>query len=233
MNFQHHLCPCSLFLSLLLAIVLGSCQQTAEKDSRESKANQHMHESDFDELINRFESPNREEWQKPDEVINKLEIAGGETIADIGAGSGYFSFRLAERGVKVIAKDVDERFIDYIKQKKITLNDTLVHPHLVKYDDPLMKTNEVDAVIIVNTYHHIENRIDYFKKVLSGIKAGGSLLVVDFKKEESPHGPPVEMRLSGLEVIKELQKVGFSKTIIETKTLEEQYIIKASKAEEI
>lgn len=222
----------SCFFLLFLALNF-SCQDTKKKNNSDKSANQHMHKSDFDELAARFESPEREGWQQPDEVIKRLEISGGETIADIGAGTGYFSFRIAERGAKVIAKDVDERFIDFIRKKKAELNDSLVQPQLVKYDDPLFTENEVDAVIIVNTYHHIENRIDYFRKVFKGIRPGGTLLVVDFKKEETAHGPPVEMRLAGFQVIKELQRLGFSKTIIYANTLKEQYIITAKKAEEI
>src|SRR5690606_29678009 len=98
--------------------------------------------------------------------------------------------------------------------------------------DPFLEADEVDAVIIVNTYHHIENHFEYFRKVLKGLKPGGTLLIVDFKKEETPHGSPIEMRISGLDVIKKLQGVGFSKIIIETTTLEEQYVITATKAEE-
>lgn len=220
------------FLSLLLTSTFLSCQPSSKEKKHNSDANQYMNQSDFTELVERFESPDREAWQKPHEVIDKLEPLFGKTIADIGAGSGYFSFRLAERGAKVIAKDIDEQFIELIKKKKVEFNDSLVQPHLVKHDDPLLEADEVDAVIIVNTYHHIDNQFEYFRKVLKGLKPGGTLLIVDFKKEETPHGPPIEMRISGLDVIKKLQRVGFSKTIIETTTLEEQYIITATKAEE-
>lgn len=220
------------FLSILLVTTFLSCQPSSKENKHNANANQYMHQSNFSELVERFESPDREAWQKPHEVIDKLEPLFGKTIADIGAGSGYFSFRLAERGAKVIAKDIDEQFIELINQKKVELNDSLVQPHLVKYDDPFLEADEVDAVIIVNTYHHIDNHFEYFRKVLKGLKPGGTLLIVDFKKEETPHGPPIEMRISGLDVIKKLQGVGFSKTIIETTTLEEQYIITATKAEE-
>src|SRR5262250_2336948 len=69
----------------------------------ESAANKHMHEMRFEDLVARFEDPARKEWQKPDEVIAGLGPLSGKTVADIGAGTGYFSFPTAARGAKVIA----------------------------------------------------------------------------------------------------------------------------------
>jgi len=226
--------PCSsprllLYFAATVLIFSSACGNQKSEDKNHS-ANSHMNQSDFEALVQRFESPEREKWQKPEIVLKKMGDLKGKAIADLGAGTGYFSFRMSEKGAKVIAKDLDERFIQWIEQKALRLNDSFVKPQLVPYDDPLLEEKSMDAVLIVNTYHHIENRLDYFKKVYRGLKPGGFLLVVDFKKQESKHGPPVKMRLKGLKVIKELQKCGFSKTIIETELLPEQYLIKASKA---
>jgi len=216
---------------LLLLFALAcfiSCNNTTNKNpNHPHAANEHMHHSSFEDLVSRFEDPSREEWQKPHLVIDKLCDFEGKTIAVLGAGTGYFSWRLAQKGANVLALDVDSRFLSHI-QGKAYKN---VITRKIPYDDPSLTKEEVDGVIIIDTYHHIEDRIVYFNKVLMGIKEGGKLLVVDFKKEETPNGPPIEIRLSGFEVIKELQKAGFSKVIIDTSSLPFQYIITAKKAE--
>ncbi len=218
------------FFFLASSCNYSSEQKNAKGNHSTQSANHHMHKRPFIELIKNFEDPERELWQKPQKLIESLGNLSGKTIADIGAGTGYFSFRLAEAGASVWALDVDDRFLKYIKNKKVELNDSLVLPKKIPYDDPLLDSSSVDIVLIVDTYHHIEEREKYFKKVLKGLKAGGKLMVVDFKKEETTHGPPLEMRISGLKVLKELQQAGFSKAIIDVNTLPQQYIVTAKKA---
>ncbi len=209
-----------------IVMVFVACgNSTHEK----GKANHHMHKSSFEELTQKFEDPEREIWQKPDLVLAKLRDVTGKTVADIGAGTGYFSRRLAQKGASVIALDVDEQFLDYIDSHS---HDSLnIFTRKVLFDSPQLDSAEVDAVIVVNTYHHIENRHNYFRDVWRGMKAGGQLMIVDFKKKDTPHGPPTEMRIEGFEVLRELQNAGFVKVIIDVKTLDYQYIILAKKYE--
>lgn len=192
-------------------------------------ANAHMHQSSFDDLVARFEGEDRATWQHPAQVIALLGDIEGQSIIDIGAGTGYFSFRLAEKGAQVIAADVDERFLNYIKDKKSRSGDTLVTPTLVEYDDPLLGDSSIDHAIIVDTYHHIEDRVLYFNKVLKGLKESGTLMVVDFKKVETAHGPPVHIRISQEDVANELRQAGFKEIEINSILLEEQYIIVATR----
>ena len=198
---------------------------THEKD----KVNDQMHKSSFEELVKQFEDPERVQWQKPDLVLEKLGDIKGKKIADIGAGTGYFSKRLAQKGASVLALDVDEQFLNYIDANSQDSLDIVTRK--VDFDSPKLDSAEVDAIIIVDTYHHIENRYEYFRDVWRGMKAGGELLIVDFKKKDTPHGPPTEMRIEGLEVMRELQKAGFVKVVIDVKTLDYQYIILAKKYE--
>lgn len=218
------------FLLLGIGCNYSSEHSKTEKKHSKQAANQHMHKRSFGDLVKTFENRDRIEWQKPQQITESLGNLEGKTIADIGAGTGYFSFRLAEAGAKVLALDVDDRFLKYIKNKKIELGDSLIQTRKVPYDDPQLDSNSVDMVIIVDTYHHIENREKYFAKVLYGLKEGGQLIVIDFKKEETPHGPPLEMRVSGLDVLKELQQAGYSKTIIDVSSLPFQYKVVAKKA---
>lgn len=195
------------------------------------EADGHMHQFDFDKLVSHFEDPERDKWQKPELVIEKIEaIFGGKnslrdkTIADIGAGSGYFAFRLAKRAKRVIAIDIDQRFIDYMNSK----NDSLklpVETRLVEPDDPKLSPGESDLVMLVDTYHHIKNRPQYFRNIREKLNNPGALVIVDFKKEELSFGPPLKMKLAPSTVAMELVEAGFETIQIDENTLPYQYII--------
>lgn len=194
-------------------------------------ANAHMHQMNFEDLVQRFESEERAAYQKPEEVVQYLGELQGMTIMEIGAGTGYFSFRLVDAGAKIIAADVDERFQAYIKNKRdsLAISDKQLALRQVPYDDPKLEEEEVDMVLVVNTYHHIEAREKYFKNVLKGLKDGGRLVVIDFFKKDTPVGPPVEMKLSSDEVKSELSIAGFNSFEINEELLPYQYIVTARK----
>lgn len=191
-------------------------------------ANEHMNKTSFEDLVKSFEDPERIKTQKPDEVIASLGDIKGKTIMDIGAGTGYFAFRMVNKGAKVIAADVDERFQKYIANKRDSLKipSSNLETRLVKYEDCLLKDSEADIVIIVDTYHHIENRVDYFKKVKKGLKPDGSLLVLEYKKMDAPiPSPPLAMKLEPLTIEKELKEAGFTKFTLDNKIMPYQYTI--------
>ena len=188
-----------------------------------------MHQSDFDELVERFDDPARQEWQRIPEVIELLGGLSGETVADIGAGTGYFAFPMAEKANQVIAIDIDQRFLDLIDKRAAERTVTNVHTRLVSEDNPQLAAEEVNTAIIVNTYHHIHDREAYFAKVKAGLKSGGRLVVIDFALKETPHGPPVEMRIGPDVVSKELTAAGFSIDRVEEELLPYQYILIATR----
>lgn len=196
--------------------------------AEESGANQFMHQADFNTLVARFEDPSRAEWQKPAKLIADLEPLKGKTVADIGAGTGYFAFPVAQQAARVIAIDIDRRFLDYINHKKqaqqIGAN---IETRVTAPDSSGLKPREADMVLIVDTYHHIEKRIDYLKKLKPCLRKGGELVIVEFKKEKTPPGPPVELRLGEEQVELELKSAGFAIISSDTEMLPYQYIIKA------
>ena len=195
--------------------------------NRHGSANEHMHKSSVGELIERFESPERDEYQKPDAVLDYLGDISAKTIMDIGAGSGYFSVKLAEMGANVIAADVEEGFLNYI-EKRILENDLQnIELRKIPYDSPGLQNEEADMVFLVNTYHHIENRSDYFSKVKSGTKEDGELIIIDFFKTETPVGPPVDHKIAIDVIIAELKEAGYRNFDINVELLPYQFIIKA------
>ena len=196
--------------------------------AEEHSANQFMHRADFKELTARFDDPARAKWQKPEKTIASLGSLKGKTVADIGAGTGYFSFPIAKQAKKVIAIDIDQRFLDYIAQKKQTqkIGDN-IETRLTKPDSSGLKPGEADLVLIVDTYHHIEGRVEYFKKLKKGLSKDGVLVIIDFKKMKTPPGPPVEMRVAEDQVESELKSAGFTIVSADRDLLPYQYIIKA------
>jgi 2-polyprenyl-3-methyl-5-hydroxy-6-metoxy-1,4-benzoquinol methylase len=194
----------------------------------ESAANRFMHQADFDTLVARFEDPARAKWQKPAVVMASLGSLEGKTVADIGAGTGYFAFPIATKAAKVIAIDIDRRFLDYIERKKRTQkNGAKIETRLTAPDSPGLKQGEADVVLIVDTYHHIENRIEYFKKLKNNVRKGGLLVIVDFKKENTSQGPPVELRVAQEQVESELKLAGFAVVSADKDLLPYQYVIKS------
>jgi 2-polyprenyl-3-methyl-5-hydroxy-6-metoxy-1,4-benzoquinol methylase len=206
----------------------NTSQHVEEKHSTHT-ANDFMHQTPVDQLIQRFESPERDAYQKPQKVIDFLGDIKGKTIMDIGAGSGYFSIKLAKAGAKVIAADVNDEFQDYLKKRLEAENtgEGVVELRKIPYDSPGLKNQEVDMVFMANVYHHIESREDYFARAQKGLKKDGSLVIVDYYKTDLPVGPPLDHKVSIDEVIAELKAAGFQHFDVEVNLLPYQFIIKA------
>lgn len=189
-------------------------------------------EGNFESLVADYESKDRGIWQKPDLVISLLGDLQDKTVADIGAGSGYFSFRLVPKAAKVIGIDIDQRFISFMDSVRVRLPEqyrTHFESRLANPDNPMLKPGEADAVVIVNTYAYIENRIRYLGHLSKGMSSGGKLLIIDFKKNNLPVGPPQEFKLSLTQVEKELLAAGYRIHKLDTETLDYQYIVIAIK----
>ena len=220
--------------SLTIVLIMTTTSSHSQQHQPHNKANEHMHQSSIEDLASRFDDPSRDVWQKPDQVIGLLGEIEGKTVVDIGAGTGYFTFRLAQKGARVVAVDVNDDFQNFIAEKKKELNysDEQIILKKVPFDSPELENSSADAVIIVNTYHHIDNRELYFRKVLDGLVKGGVLMVVDFKKDqqdpEAP-GPPYQMRISQEQVIEELKQSGFNEFYTDPDLLRFQYVIRAIK----
>ena len=223
------------FTILSSLIILLGCQSNNEHNHHESKeehehkhghANHHMNKTSFEDLVKNFESADRNEWQKPDEVIRFLGDLKNKTIIDIGAGTGYFEFKMNEPSAKIIAADVDERFIKYIDERIVSEKKTNISSRKAEYEKPPVTEQEADIVFMVDVYHHIENRKDYFSMVKKGLKPNGEMVIVDFKKGDFEHGPPNDMKIEPQIVINEMKLAGFNLVTQDTTTLKYQYLLK-------
>jgi len=149
-----------------------------------------------------LERPDRAAWQKPDAVVAALGLTGKEIIVDIGAGSGYFSFRLA-RAVpqgKVIALDVEPEMIRHVHHKAMTEGVRNVQVAFAKPDDPGVPL-EADLVFMCDVLHHIQDRPAWLAKLAKEMHTGARLALVEFKQGELPEGPPEAVKLSRAQLV--------------------------------
>ena len=124
----------------------------------------------------------RDDWQKPDEIVTALEIQPGTTVADLGAGSGYFTGRLAAavgpQG-RVYAVDVDEKMNERLRRRLAEEGVANAEVVLGRYDDPLLPDGKIDLIFSSNTYHHIEDRPVYFANLQADLAPGGRIAILD------------------------------------------------------
>jgi SAM-dependent methyltransferase len=215
-----------------LLVLVGGCGASSHPDEP-----RHAHEPE--PLVHRFEhaeewakkldDPSRDAWQKPQTVIDAMEIQPGMTVADIGAGTGYFELRLSravgESGT-VLALDIEPDMVRYMVERAAREHLSNVRPMLVSMDDPKLPTRGVDRILIVDTWHHIANREAYAAKLRDALRPGGKVFIVDFTRD-AQHGPPAQHRLPAEKVVGELSAGGLSAGISST-SLPEQYVVVGS-----
>ena len=175
---------------------------------------------------------NRHIWQRPDFVLDRLGDLNGKTIADIGAGSGYFAFRFLKAGATVIAVDIDANMIELMESEVRLLPDTIAKRFDARITTPQtsgLLEGEADIVFIANTYTYLSDRAGYLRDLLPCIKSGGQLMIIDFKKKQTEIGPPMENRLALGQVEQELTQAGFEILESDDTSLSFQYIIRARK----
>ena len=164
------------------------------------------HPPSSEEYAKVLEDPSRDEWQKPHDVVMALNLKPTDTIADIGAGTGYFARRFAMHAGKVYAVDIDQKLLDIAaKDAPANLKTVLAAP-----DDPRLPDGSVDVIFFCDVLHHIENRAAYYPKLAKALKPGGRIVVIEFYKKDMPIGPPPSMKLSDDEVIAEFRSAGFT-----------------------
>ncbi len=164
------------------------------------------HPPSSDEYARVLEDPSRDAWQKPHEVVMALDLKPSDTLADIGAGTGYFARRFARHAAKVYAVDIDPKLLD-IAAKNAPAN---LAPVLAAPDDPKLPKSSVDIIFFCDVLHHIANRAAYYAKLAHALKPGGRIVAIDFYKKELPVGPPPSMKISDDEVVAEFRRASFA-----------------------
>ena len=190
--------------------------------------------SDIDRWTKIFDDPERDSWQKPDEVIHAMNLEAGMTVADLGAGTGYFLPYLTKAvgpHGKVIALDPEEKLVAFMEERVKKAKWTNVEIKTIPFDHPGLQHSSTHRILIVDTWHHIEDRSAYARILLDCLKPQGALYVVDFSMD-SPTGPKKLYRLPPETVIEELEAGGFQTRILES-SLPNQYIIEGKRPERL
>ena len=174
----------------------------------------HRRFDDAERWAKEFDNPERDAWQKPEEILDALRLERTSRVADIGAGTGYFSVRIAKRVPegKIFAADIEPDMVRYLGERaqREHLSNLIAVQALA---DTANLPEPVDVVLVVDTYHHIDDRTRYFAALKSSLRPAGRLAVVDFKAD-SPTGPPVQHRVSPQKVTEELTAAGY--VLVET-----------------
>lgn len=173
-----------------------------------------------------FDDPTRDAWQRPADVVAAMHVATGATVVDLGAGTGYFlpylSKAVGPKGT-VIALDVEPKMVDHMKKRAAEAGLANVEARVVAKDDPGLSPDSVDHVLVVDTWHHLDQRLLYANKLAKALRPGGTVVVVDFTLT-SDKGPPKAHRLSAETVASELAAGGLATRVLPV-GLPDQYVV--------
>src|SRR6516225_11625387 len=169
----------------------------------------HRSFDDAERWAKEFDDPARDAWQKPDELLDALHLERTARVADLGAGTGYFSARIAKRvpNGKLFAVDIEPDMVRYLRERAQREHLSVLVPVLATAESSNLP-EPVDLILVVDTYHHIDHRIAYFARLRESLRPNGRLAIVDFKSD-SPNGPPPEHRISPEKVTAELAAAGY------------------------
>jgi ubiquinone/menaquinone biosynthesis C-methylase UbiE len=174
-----------------------------------------------------LDAPDRDLWQRPDQVMDAMAIADGSRVADIGAGSGWFTIRLARRvgpqGI-VYAEDVQQEMINAISRRVSREGFTNVKPVLGLRNDPRLPARSLDAVLMVDAYHEVEDRVSMLANLAKALKPQGRLGIIDFRLDGTGPGPAPDERVSPDVVVKDAEKAGL-KLLRQEPFLQYQYFL--------
>lgn len=184
---------------------------TQDPVPRDHEAMYRLHQ-DPQEYIAMLEDPARDAYQKPEAVVAALGLRPGEAVADIGSGSGYFTLRLAGAvgpAGRVYAVDVDPNMVRHLNHRVRDARVDNVRSVLADPDDPLLAEASIDRFFVCDTWHHIEDQAKYLALMKKMLRPGGKVVMIDFKKEATPVGPPLGMRIAKEDLVKQMQAAGF------------------------
>jgi ubiquinone/menaquinone biosynthesis C-methylase UbiE len=216
--------------TLVATTVLVACGHGAPPASEHAEHHEHHdgmpHRFEkADDWAKVFDDPSRDAWQQPDTVIATLELSPAMTVADVGAGTGYFTVRLARAVPQghVIATDIEPDMVRYLTERAQREKLTNVDAVLAGATEPMLPPAGVDRVLVVDVWHHLSDRVAYARGLAAGLRPGGKIVVVDFTME-SKHGPPKHHRLAPEAIASDLRAAGLDASVSPT-ALPDQYMV--------
>ena len=184
-QYRRRLARFLIVVAVLAAVAQGAALQLGSRSA--------------EEWVKTLDTPQRIAGLKIDEVVSKLRLKPGQTVADIGAGTGLFEGALAHAvspGGTVYAVDVEQGLIDHISQRATDLKVSNVRVVLGKFTDPVLPVRTIDVALINDVLHHIEDRATYVKNLAGYLNATGRIAVIDFRPGQGGHLNQPELRIT-------------------------------------
>jgi SAM-dependent methyltransferase len=163
-----------------------------------------------------LERPNREDAQKSPEIMKALAFRAGERVADIGAGTGYFTFQVADAvgpSGRVLALDIAPEMLEYLELRVKARKAANVSLGKVASDDPQLGAGSVDTILLVDTIHYVKDRTAYARKLRTALAPGGRVVIIDYRPKpmsERPWGPTPEQQFPKEQMDREMAAAGFA-----------------------
>ena len=171
----------------------------------------HGNPEDLAAYVGKLEGADRADWPTPDEVVRALAVAPGQTVVDVGAGPGYFAIRLARAGAHVFAVEVEPKLIELLRDRVRDAGATDgVTPVLGLPDDPLVPPASSDLALVIDTFHHFPDGVDYLRRLQRALRPGGRIVNIDFHQRELPVGPPPDHKVSREEFLQVADAAGLT-----------------------
>ncbi len=191
----------------VIAIILAALPQSAPSQNRD-----HHGPANIDAYIEHLLRPERVAFLQPELVIASLDLPDSAVVGDLGTGPGVFAIPLGlhlPHGL-VYAVDVEPRQLDALSARLEAEHVRNVIPVLASHSDPHLPLGRLDLVLVVDTYHHIENRIDYFRRLRATFRDGGRLAILEYKPGDLPVGPPAQEKIPPDVRESELRSAGYT-----------------------
>ena len=194
---------------------------------------QHTHTHAFTDAAQwakTFDDPARDAWQQPDAVLTAMELAPTMAVADVGAGTGYFAVRLA-RAVpegSVVGADIEADMVRHLNERAQREHLDILRATVATSTSAGLDADSADRILIVNVWHHIDDRVAYARDLAKALRPGGRLFIVDFAATAT-RGPPPAMRLAPQTIVDELVSAGLTATLMDV-SLPEQFIVEAHRS---
>ena len=212
-------------VAFLLAVLLGS--GIARIDAQAPAAGRHGRLFPPQDL-GLLEGPDRDAWQKPDEIMDALGIADGASVADIGAGAGWFTIRLARRvgpNGMVFAQDVQRQMLEAVRRRVAREGLFNVETRLGSDSNPNLPSRSLDAVLVVDVYPEVEDRVTFLRNLAAALKPSGRIGVINYRPGRGGPGPSPEegVRVESAVVERDAQAAGLR--VVARQTLPYQYLL--------
>ena len=158
-----------------------------------------------------LERTNREKEEAPSKAIALLELAPDAVLADIGAGSGYYSFRIARKlpQGKVVAVDIQQEMLDFLKAESAKLGISNVQPHLGAIDDVKLPPASIDAALMVDAYHEFDHPVEMLASLRSALKSKGRIFLLEYRAEDDNVPIKPHHKMTEAQARREFEVAGF------------------------